>query len=86
MPALTAHPITDSDHHFVLPNGVVITIPFKDCPNMANAADRVNAMMKTLDIGHKNGSPQYLWAAIGFEGKCYFICELYADTVPCYTF
>ena len=87
MPTPTSHPLDIvADHHFVLPNGVVITIPAKDCPNMANAADRVNWMMKALDIGHKNGSPQYLWGAVAFEGVVYFVCELYENTVPRYTF
>lgn len=76
MPALTSHPLNvDTDHHFVLPDGTVITIPFKTCRSMSDAADRVNPMLKALGIGHPNGFPEYMWAAIGFEGKCYLVYD-----------
>ena len=75
MPTLTSHPITENDHHFVLPDGTVITIPYSTCRSMADAADRVNPMLKALGIGHPNGFPEYMWAAIGFEGKCYLVFD-----------
>jgi uncharacterized membrane-anchored protein len=74
MPALNAHALDDDDHHFVLPDGVVITIPRKDC-NMFTAATRANAMLKALGIGHPEGEPEYVWAATSFEGVGYFLYD-----------